>query len=59
MRGEVIDINRASESIRIAIQSAADRAEADVKTVVVGLSGDVKLSATKASVRPPKVRRLY
>jgi cell division protein FtsA len=56
--GEIIDINRAAESIRIAIQAAADRAEADVKTVVVGLSGDVKLSIAKASVELDKERRV-
>jgi cell division protein FtsA len=48
--GEIIDIARASESIRIAIAAAADRAEADVRSVVVGLSGDVKLTTSKAAI---------
>jgi len=48
--GEIVDVKRASEAIGIAIEAAADRAEADVKTVVVGLSGDVKLSTSKAAM---------
>jgi cell division protein FtsA len=48
--GEIVDLRRAGEAVRIAIEAAADRAEADVKTVVVGLSGDVKLSFAKAAL---------
>ena len=48
--GEIVDLARATETIRIAIASAADRAEADIRSVVVGLSGDVKLSTAKAFV---------
>ena len=48
--GEVVDMARATESIRIAIAAVADRAEADVRSVVLGLSGDVKLSASKAAL---------
>ncbi|HEY3321184.1 MAG TPA: hypothetical protein VGP72_12010 [Planctomycetota bacterium] len=48
--GEIVDIKRASEAIQIAIDSAAEKAEADVKTVVVGLAGDVKLSSAKAAM---------
>src|SRR5205814_214768 len=40
--GEIVDMARASESIRIAIASAAERANADVRSVVVGVSGDVR-----------------
>ena len=55
--GEIVDIKRAGEAIRIAIEAAADRAEADVKTVVVGLSGDVKLSTAKAAMELDRERR--
>lgn len=55
--GEIVDLARASESIRIAIASAADRADADVRSVAVGLSGDVKLTASKAAVELDKERR--
>lgn len=55
--GEIVDMKRASESIRIAIEAAADTAEADVKTVVVGLSGDVKLSLAKAAMELDRERR--
>jgi len=48
--GEIVDMKRASEAISIAIEAAADRADADVKTVVVGLSGDVKLCCSKAQM---------
>lgn len=48
--GEIVDMGRASESIRIAIAAAADKAEADVRSVVVGLSCDVKLTTSKAAV---------
>jgi len=56
--GEIVDLKRASEAIRIAIAAAADRAEADVKTVVVGLSGDVKLSNAKVGLDLDRERRL-
>ena len=55
--GEVVDMARASEAIGIAIQAAADRAEAEVQTVVVGLSGDTKLSTSKATMELDKERR--
>ena len=55
--GEIVDLARASESIRIAIASAADRAEADVRSVVVGVSGDVKLTTAKSAVELDKERR--
>ncbi len=48
--GEIVDMKRASEAIRIAIESAAEHAEADVKTVVVGLASDVKLSTSKITL---------
>lgn len=48
--GEIVDIARAGEAIAIAIQAAAGRAEAEVRSVVVGLSGDVKLSPARAAV---------
>ena len=56
--GEIVDIKRASEAIRISIVAAADRAETDVKTVVVGLSGDVKQSHAKAAMDLDRERRL-
>ncbi|MCY3023724.1 MAG: hypothetical protein NTW87_32490 [Planctomycetota bacterium] len=65
--GEIVDMKRASEAIRITIEAAAERADADVKTVVVGLSGDVKLSSAKVmmdldrehrTVTAPDVARL-
>ena len=55
--GEIVDLARASESIRIAIASAADRADAEVRSVVVGVSGDVKLTTAKAAVELDKERR--
>jgi cell division ATPase FtsA len=55
--GEVVDMARASEAIGIAIQAAADRAEAEVQTVVVGLSGDTKLSTSKAVMDLDSERR--
>ena len=55
--GEVVDLARATETIRMAIESAADRAEADIRSVVVGLSGDIKLNATKAAVELNLQRR--
>lgn len=55
--GEIVDIKRASEAIGIAIEAAADHAEADVKTVVVGLSGDVKLSTAKAAMELDREHR--
>ena len=48
--GEMVDLTRATETIRIAIAAAADRAEADVRSVIVGLSGDVRLTMAKAAV---------
>ena len=48
--GEIVDLERASESIRIAIASAADRANVEVRSVVVGLSGDVRMSSVKGAV---------
>lgn len=48
--GEMVDLTRATETIRIAIAAAADRAEADIRSVIVGLSGDVKLTTAKAAV---------
>ena len=55
--GEIVDMKRAGEAIRIAIESAADRAEADVKTVVVGLSGDVKLTFAKVGMELDREHR--
>ncbi|MEI6232748.1 MAG: hypothetical protein WCT04_06840 [Planctomycetota bacterium] len=55
--GEIVDLARATETIRIAIAAAADRAEADVRSVVVGLSGDVKLSIAKAAIALDPERR--
>ncbi|HYG74161.1 MAG TPA: cell division FtsA domain-containing protein [Planctomycetota bacterium] len=48
--GEIVDMKRASEAIGIAIEAAADKADADVKTVVVGLSGDARLATVKAAM---------
>lgn len=48
--GEIVDLRRAGEAIRIAIEAASDRAEADVKTVVAGLSSDVRLCFAKAAM---------
>jgi cell division ATPase FtsA len=56
--GEIVDLKRAGEAIRIAIEAAADKAEADVRTVVVGLSGDVKLSSARAVMDLDGERRL-
>jgi len=44
--GEVIDLRRASESIRIAVETVGERANADIRSVVLGFSGDVKLNTT-------------
>ena len=55
--GEIVDIKRASEAIRITIEAAADKADTDVKTVIVGLSGDVKLSLSKAAMDLDHERR--
>ncbi len=55
--GEIVDLARATETIRIAIAAAADRAEADVRSVLVGLSGDVKLTTAKAAVELDPERR--
>lgn len=55
--GEIVDLARASEAIGIAIQAAADRADAQVQTVVVGLSGDTKLSTTKATMNLDREHR--
>jgi len=55
--GEIVDLRRASEAIGIAIQSAADRAEAEVQTVVVGLSGDVKLTSARMAMDLDHERR--
>ena len=55
--GEIVDLKRAGEAIGIAIEAAADRAETDVKTVVVGLSGDVKISSAKAALELDRERR--
>jgi cell division protein FtsA len=48
--GDIVDMKRAAEAIRIAIESAAEKAEAVVKTVVVGCSGDVRISTAKAAM---------
>jgi cell division ATPase FtsA len=56
--GEIVDLKRAGEAIRIAIEAAADKAEVDVRTVVVGLSGDVKLSSAKAGMDLDGERRV-
>ncbi|MFH0939640.1 MAG: cell division FtsA domain-containing protein [Planctomycetota bacterium] len=56
--GEVINLKRAGEAISIAIEAAADRAETDVKTVVVGFSGDVKISSAKAALELDRERRM-
>jgi len=55
--GEIVDLKRASEAIQIAIAAASDQADADVKTVVAGLSGDVKLSFTKAAMELDREHR--
>ncbi|HYF52524.1 MAG TPA: hypothetical protein VEJ63_24160 [Planctomycetota bacterium] len=55
--GEIVDFKRAGEAIRIAIEAAADKAEADIRTVVVGLSGDVKLAFGKAAMELDPERR--
>ncbi len=55
--GEIVDITRASEAIRIAILAAADRADAEVRTVVVGLSGDTRLSTARACMELDRERR--
>lgn len=48
--GEIVDLERAGESIRIAVQSVGERAGADVRSVVVGFSGDVRLSLAKGTL---------
>jgi cell division protein FtsA len=55
--GEIVDLKRAGEAIQIAIAAASDRADADVKTVVAGLSGDVRLSITKAAMELDREHR--
>ncbi|MGD0090644.1 MAG: cell division FtsA domain-containing protein [Planctomycetota bacterium] len=55
--GEIVDLKRAGEAIQIAIAAAADRADADVRTVVAGLSGDVRLSFAKAALELDREHR--
>jgi len=55
--GEIVDLKRASEAIRIAIEAAAERAEAEVRSVVVGLSGDVKIYAARAAMELQREHR--
>jgi cell division protein FtsA len=55
--GEIVDVTRASEAIRIAILAASDRADAEVRTVVVGLSGDTRLSTSRAAMDLDRERR--
>jgi cell division protein FtsA len=55
--GEIVDFKRAAEAIRIAIEAAADKAEADIRTVVVGLSGDIKISTSKAAMELDREHR--
>jgi len=55
--GDIIDLKRASEAIRIAVESAAEKASADVKTVVVGFSGDVRISTAKAAMEIAREHR--
>jgi cell division protein FtsA len=55
--GEIVDLARASESIRIAITAAAERADAEVHTVVAGLSGDTRLSLAHTSMELDRERR--
>ena len=45
--GEIVDLERASESIRIAVEAVGGRAEADVRSVVVGFSGDIRLQHSR------------
>jgi cell division protein FtsA len=55
--GEIVDLRRAGEAIRIAIEAAADSADAEVRTVVTGLSGDVKLSTLKVALEMDREHR--
>lgn len=55
--GEIVDLKRASEAIQIAATAAAESAEANVKSVVAGLSGNVKLSFAKAAMELDRQRR--
>ena len=55
--GEIVDVKRASEAIQIAIDATADRAGIEVRTVVVGLSGDTKLFTSKAGLDLDHERR--
>ena len=55
--GEIVDMRRAGEAIGIAIAAAAERADAEVKTFLVGLSGEVKLSSEKAAMDLDRERR--
>lgn len=48
--GEIVDLERAGESIRIAVEAVGERVNADVRSVVVGFSGDVRLNAAKSTI---------
>ncbi|MCW8131510.1 MAG: hypothetical protein KIS92_14265 [Planctomycetota bacterium] len=48
--GEIVDLERAGESIRIAVQAVGDKVDAEIRSVVVGFSGDVRLNVSKSTI---------
>ncbi|MCK6472970.1 MAG: hypothetical protein L6R28_14600 [Planctomycetes bacterium] len=51
--GEIVDLERASEAIRIAVEAVGARAETEIRSVVVGFSGAVWLSQARAGMPLP------
>ena len=48
--GEIIDMDRASESIRIAVEVASRRCGLPVERAVIGFSGDARMSISRGSL---------
>lgn len=51
--GEIVDLERAGESVKIAVDAIGDRANVDVRSIFVGFSGDVRLSLARSSIELP------
>lgn len=49
--GDIVDLARAGESIRIAIKSLGERTDTNIRSVFVGFSGNAQLSVARGELR--------
>ena len=48
--GEIVDLDRASESIRIAVETASKRCGVQIERAVIGFSGDARMSIARGNL---------